>query len=141
MYLFDVNIYVHAHREDSSHHQTCRKFLEETLNSGTPTGYSPLALSGFIRVVTHLKVFSPPSTLDDALAFCDSITGLPQSLPVHPKESHWAVFTHLLRVCRGKGNLVPDVWFAALSIEHGCTWVTTDRDYSRFDGLKIEYPV
>ena len=141
MFLFDVNIYVHAHREDSPHHQVCRDFLEKHLAGPNLTGYSPLALSGFLRIVTHPKVFNPPSELDTAIYFCNSITKLQNAVPVYPGESQWSVFTHLLRANNAKGNLVPDAWFAALAIGCGCTWVTTDRDFSRFKGLDIEYPV
>ena len=141
MFLFDVNIYLHAHRKDSPHHGTCSSFLTEHLEEDRLSGYSPLALSGFIRVATHPKVFSPPSSIDKALAFCETITELPTTVPVLPGEAHWRIFTHLLMAYRGSGNIVPDFWFAALAIEHGCTWVTTDRDYSRFEGLKTQYPV
>ena len=40
-----------------------------------------------------------------------------------------------------KGNLIPDAYFAALAIEWGCEWVTTDRDYARFPGLKWRHPL
>jgi len=140
MLLFDVNIYVHAHREDSPHHRECKSFLEKYLEGTTLVGYSPLALSGFLRVVTHPKVFNPPSDMDSAIAFCESITELPNTVPVKYGESHWSFFTHLLGVYGIKGNLVPDAWFAALALGQSCTWVTTDRDYSRFEGLEIIYP-
>ena len=141
MLLFDVNIYVYAHREDVPYHTEIRTFLENSLSGDTPAGYSPLALSGFLRVVTHPKIFSPPSDLDTAIEFCRSITEFPGSVPVIPGDSQWSIFTHLLRASGVKGNLVPDAWFAALAIEHGCTWVTRDRDYTRFSGLKVEFPL
>ncbi len=141
MLLFDVNVYVYAPREDSPHHSVCKKYLKKTLQENHLSGYSPLALSGFIRIVTHPKIFNPASTVDDALAFCSSVTELPNAVKILPGETHWRIFTHFLRIHKSRGNLVPDVWFAALAVEHGCTWVTTDRDYSRFEGLKIEYPV
>ena len=139
MFLFDVNIYVHAHRKDSPHHEICAGFLTDQLEKNHPAGYSPLALSGFIRVATHPKIFNPPSSISKALDFCESVTELSNSVPVLPGKAHWRIFTHLLREYQGKGNLVPDVWFAALAAEHGCTWVTTDRDYSRFEGLKTHF--
>jgi len=139
MLLFDVNIYAHAHREDSPYHGVCNTFLTKHLQENRLSGYSPLSLSGFIRVVTHSNIFDPPSPLDTAIAFCESIAELPNTAQILPGESHWRIFTHLIRIHKCRGNLVPDAWFAALAIEHGCTWVTTDRDYSRFEGLKIEY--
>jgi predicted nucleic acid-binding protein len=41
---------------------------------------------------------------------------------------------------RASGNLVQDAWFAALAIESGCEWITTDRDYARFEGLRWRAP-
>ena len=49
----------------------------------------------------------------------------------------------LVRLCReagARGNLVPDAWFAALAIESGSDWITTDRDYARFPGLRWRHP-
>ena len=40
-----------------------------------------------------------------------------------------------------RGNLVPDAYHAALAIEHGCQWITTDRDYSRFSRLSWRHPL
>jgi len=139
MLLFDVNIYVHAHREDSPLHGKCNSFLVENLEEEGLSGYAPHALAGFIRIVTHPKIFDPPSGVEKALAFCETITEAANTVEILPEASHWKIFTHLIRIYRCKGNLIPDVWFAALAIEHGCTWVTTDRDYSRFEGLKTRY--
>jgi hypothetical protein len=139
MLLFDVNVYVHAHREDSPLHGECKSFLVEILEEEKHSGYSPLALSGFIRIVTHPKIFDPPSGLEKALTFCEGITEQTSTVEILPGSSHWSIFTHLIKIYRCKGNLIPDVWFAALAIEHGCTWVSTDRDYSRFEGLTTRF--
>jgi len=37
-------------------------------------------------------------------------------------------------------GLEPDAWFAALAIESGCEWITPDRDYARFPGLRWRTP-
>lgn len=139
MYLFDVNIWVYAHREDSLRHPEMRGFVEEVLGSGRPFAYSPLVLSGFLRVVTHPGVFREPTDEEMALAFTESITSHSAAREVRPGEAHWRIFSHLYRAVRPKGNLVPDVYFAAMAVESGCTWVTTDRDYARFPGLKLEF--
>ena len=141
MLLFDVNIYVYAHRADTPHHETIKKFVDRALSGDAPVGYSPLALSGFLRVVTHPKVMNPPTDLDLALEFCDCITNASCSAPIVPGDAHWSIFTHILRASGAKGNLIPDAWFAALAVERGCTWVTTDGDYHRFPGLKVLNPL
>lgn len=40
-----------------------------------------------------------------------------------------------------RGNLVPDAWLAALAIESGSEWITTDRDFTRFPGLRMRHPL
>ena len=54
---------------------------------------------------------------------------------------HWEIFTRLCSVAGAKGNLVPDAYFAALAIESGSEWITTDRDYSRFPHLSWRHPL
>ena len=141
MVLFDVNIYVYAHREDSDFHREAKQYLQHAFSTQQFVGFSPLALAGFIRVVTHPKVFLEPTSLDTAVAFCEAIIENSSSGPILHGRSSWAIFSHLIQTAGGKGNVIPDAWFAALAIEHDCTWVTTDRDYSRFPGLKVEYPL
>jgi predicted nucleic acid-binding protein len=55
---------------------------------------------------------------------------------IEPGPRHWSIFTGLCRSANAYGNLVPDAWLAALAIESGCEWITNDRDYARFKGLR-----
>jgi predicted nucleic acid-binding protein len=74
--------------------------------------------------------------LDAALEFADQIRNPPNCLPVAPGDRHWTIFTRLARDVGAKGNLVPDAYLAALAIEAGAEWITADRDYARFPGLR-----
>ena len=98
-------------------------------------------LSGFLRVVTHPRVFSPPSPVDRALQFIDEIYRRPNCVVVSPGERHFEIFIDLCRQCDAKGNLVADAYLAALAIESGSEWITTDRDYSRFPDLRWRHPL
>jgi len=140
MMLPDVSVLVHAHREDASLHDTCLRWLDEILNGEQAYAVSELVLSGFLRVVTHPRVFSPPSPLERALKFTTEIREQPHCVIASPGPRHWSIFTGLCRTASARGNLVPDAYFAALAIEAGCEWVTTDRDYSRFPGLRWRHP-
>ena len=40
-----------------------------------------------------------------------------------------------------RGNLVPDAYFAALALESGCEWLTADRGFARFPGLRWRHPL
>lgn len=108
-----------------------------------PSAYatSDLVLSGFLRVVTHPRVFNPPTPLGEALRFARGFRDRPNAAPVAPGPRHWQLFTRLCESAGAKGNLVPDAYLAALAIETGSEWVTTDRDYSRFDGLRWRHPL
>ncbi len=136
MRLFDVNILVSAFREDSPGHRLFKQVLEETVNGPSPFGLSRTILSGFIRVSTHPRMFSPPTPLPDALAFCDDLLSRANFRWIEPGPTHWGIFCRLCRETNATGNLVPDAWFAALAIESGSTWVTGDRDYGLFKGLE-----
>ena len=140
MLLCDVNILVYAHREDATDHPAYRAWLEQLINGDAAYAVSDLVLSGFIRVVTHPKVFRKPSALIDALEFATQLRGQPQAVPVQPGPRHWELFRRLCTTVGAKGNVVPDAYLAALSIESGCEWVSTDRDFSRFPDLRWRLP-
>lgn len=140
MLLCDVNVLVHAHRADMPQHANCRRWLESVIDSDDAYGVSDFVLSGFIRVVTHPKVFVRPSPLADALAFTAQLREQPNAVPVSPGGRHWDIFRRLCTASSVRGNLVPDAYLAALAIESGCEWVTTDQDFARFDGLRIRAP-
>lgn len=141
MVLPDVNILVYAHRADSVHHAACRAWVEGVINGNESYGLSELVLSGFVRVATHPKVFIKPSSLADALEFTEQLRGQPNCVPVAPGRRHWEIFRALCVAAGAKGNLVPDAFLAALAIEAGCEWITTDRDFSRFKGLRWRHPI
>lgn len=141
MILPDVNVLVYAHREDAPDHDAYRRWLEAAVGSEAAYGLSDLVLSGFLRVVTHPRVFAAPSPLADALAFCAQLSERPNRVPIAPGDRHWALFARLCDGAGAKGNLVPDAFLAAMAIEHGCEWITTDRDFARFEGLRWRHPL
>ena len=141
MLLPDVNVLVYAHREDAPGHAAYRRWLEALINSEQAYGLSDFVLSGFLRVVTHPRVFTAPSPLAAGLAFAHQLRTRPNAVRVAPGPRHWDIFTGLCQGAGVKGNLVPDAYLAALAIESGSEWVTTDRDYSRFPGLHWRHPL
>jgi toxin-antitoxin system PIN domain toxin len=141
MWLVDVNVLVYAHREDAPNHAAYKAWLETAINGDTPFGMADLVLSGFLRVVTHPRIFDPPSDMAVALAFVEQVRGHPNCIPVSPSVRHWSIFTRLCADAGVKGNLVPDAYLAALALDAGCEWITTDRDFSRFPSLRWRHPL
>lgn len=140
MELPDVNVLVYAHRGESPHHHACRIWLDRTLKSNQPFGFSELVLSGFVRVVTNPRIFKSPTALDVALLFARKVREQPHATPVTPGSRHWEIFERLCTNAAATGNLVADAYLAALSIESGCEWITTDGDFARFSGLRWRRP-
>lgn len=140
MMLIDVNILVYAHRQDVTNHAAWRRWLEAVMRSDEAYGMSDLVLSGFLRVVTHPRVFKTPTPMNQALAFAHDAREQPNCLTIEPGPRHWEIFTRLCKTAGCRGNLVPDAYLAALAIESGCEWMTTDRDYARFPGLRWRVP-
>jgi len=138
--LPDVNVLVYAHRCDVDDHQQYLDWLTSLINSDQAFGVSELVLSGFLRIVTHSRIFKKPSDLTAALRFVDQIKTQPSCITVFPGPRHWSIFDSLIRTSKAKGNLIPDAYHAALAIEYGCEWITTDRDFARFKNLKWRHP-
>lgn len=141
MKLLDVNILVHAHREDSERHREIKGWLETALDQPEGVAVSELVLSGCLRVITHPKVFRKPTPLIVALDFVESLRNLASVRIIAPGEDHWAIFTSLCRKAEARGNLVPDAYHAALAMETGCEWVTLDRGFARFPSLRVVHPL
>ena len=141
MDLPDVNVLVYAFRPEGPRHPEYRTWVEDLVNGSAAYGMSDLVLSGFVRVVTHPRVFKHPDPIDKALAFASALRNQPHCVHIAPGERHWAIFEDLCARAQVRGNLVADAFLAAIAIENGCEWVTTDRDYARFTGLRWRHPL
>jgi len=141
MRLVDVNVLVYAFREDAPGHAEYRTWLDALVASDEAYAVSDQVLSGFLRVVTHPRVFHPPTPLESALAFVEAFRNRPNALPIAADARHWDIFVRLCRETEARGNLVPDAWLAALAIEAGCEFITSDRDYARFQTLRWRHPL
>jgi hypothetical protein len=140
MVLPDVNVLVYAFRSDDSHHAVSKAWLDGVVRSDARFGISPLALSAVVRIATNPRAFSQPSSLEDAFGYCEDLLGQPHCSVIEPGERHWRIFRDLCLQTGTRGGRVSDVWYAALAIEHGCTFITFDRDYARIPGLRWQEP-
>ncbi len=141
MLLADVNVFIHARRRESERHEEHKEWLEGVLDGPEPFGVSELVLSAFVRIVTNHRVYREPTRPAAALEFCDTVLSARATVVVRPGPRHWAIFSDLVRTVDARANAVPDAYLAALAIEHGATWVTHDRGFARFDGLRVRRPL
>jgi uncharacterized protein len=140
MILPDVNVLIFAFRKDVPQHALCRPWLDAVILGDAQFGISPLVLSALVRITTNHRIHVRPSTLDEAFGFCEDLLVQPHCQIVEPGERHWQIFQRLCVETGVRGPMATDAYFAALAIEWGCEWVTLDRDYARFSGLKWSVP-
>jgi toxin-antitoxin system PIN domain toxin len=140
MILPDVNILINAFREDAPQYSVCRPWLDGIVLGNERFGLSPLALAAVVRVTTNRRTYVNPSSFDEVFGFCEDLLGQPHCQIVEPGERHWDIFKRLCIETNTRGATVTDAWYAALAIEWGCEWVTLDRDYARFPGLRWRQP-
>jgi toxin-antitoxin system PIN domain toxin len=114
--------------------------VDDLVNGDEAYGMSPQVLAAVVRLSTHRRVFASPSRLDDALKFARVLMQQPHCTTIASGPRHWEIFEDLCRRAAASGNLVQDAWYAALAIEAGCEWVTTDGDFARFPGLRWRRP-
>jgi len=138
--LPDVNVLIYAFRRDVPQHAASRRWLVDVISGDARFGLSPMVLSAVVRITTNPRVLRTPSPLDEAFGFCGDLLGQPHCQVVEPGERHWDIFRHLCMETATRGSRITEAWFAALAIERGCEWVTCDRDYARFPGLKWRVP-
>lgn len=136
MLLADVNVFIYAHRPESPRSAETGEWLTGVLDGDEPFGVSELVLSSFLRIVTNHRVYREPTPPALALEFCDAVLAAPAAIPVRAGARHWSIFSALCRQVGARGNVVPDAFHAALAIENGATWITTDRGFARFPGLR-----
>lgn len=140
MKLVDVNVLIYAHREEADRHKEFKAWLERTIRD-EGIAVTDLVLSGFLRVVTHPRILDPPSPTAVAQAFVEQLRQHPACTVIHPGARQWSVFLRLVRQAGCTGNLIADAFHAATAIDAGCEWITTDRDYARFPGLRWRHPL
>jgi hypothetical protein len=136
----DVNVLVGAFRADTPDHDRLRAWLEAAVVGVEDLGLTDAVLTGTVRVLTHPRVFVRPTPLPRALEQVAALRAADGVVRVTPTPRHWEVVEELCQAADARGNLVADAAHAAVAIEHGALWVTLDRDFARFPGLRWAPP-
>lgn len=136
-----MNVLIYSFRTDAERHDEYKAWLESVINGSAAYGVASQVLSSVVRICTNPRIFARPSALHDAFEFSKVLLEQPNATVIVPGERHWEIFETLCHRSKATGNLVQDAWFAALAVESGCEWITTDRDYARFPGLSWRSPL
>ena len=141
MIAVDTNILVYAARPEPVFHRAAVKLLTRLAEQFDPWAIPWPCAYEFLRVVTHPRVFSPPSDPDDAIETLERLRESPSLVMIGDGPAHFRILRKTVRESGATGNLIHDAHIAGLCLEHGVsTLYTADRDFSRFAGLKCRNP-
>ncbi len=141
MIAVDTNILVYAHRKDSEWHKKAASRLKELAESRDSWGIPFPCLHEFYSIVTHPKIFSPPSSSKEAMTQIDEWLRSPSILTPSEGKHYWTILKSLLSEGKITGPLVHDARVVAICIESGFSelW-SADRDFSRFS-IRVRNPL
>jgi toxin-antitoxin system PIN domain toxin len=137
----DTNILVHAHRRGTVHHRAALALLKDLGEGAVPYALFWPSLYEFLRVVTHHRVFDPPSTSAEALDAVTDFVAPPVVRVLSETTHHVELLQRVVRESRVTGNLVHDAHLVALALEHGVHEILTlDADFARFTQVANRNP-
>lgn len=142
MIAVDTNVLVAAHRRDADRHDAAAKAVV-TLAQGAATWGIPWAcLHEFLAVVTHPRIFDPPSTLEQALDQIAAWLESPSLAVLSERFDHWQHLRTLVEEGDVRGPRIHDARVAAVCLAHGVTTLlSADRDFGRFPRLRVANPL
>jgi toxin-antitoxin system PIN domain toxin len=142
MIAIDTNILVYAHREDSTFHKKADDVLTKLAESGKPWSIPWPCLHEFLAIVTHPRIYDPPTPLSDAMAQVECWLECPTLHAIGERDDYWETLKGQLETTRSVGPKIHDTRIAAICLQHSVRilW-SADRDFSRIKGLEIVNPL
>jgi toxin-antitoxin system PIN domain toxin len=138
----DTNLLVYAHRRDSSWHTTARDAVAGLAEGRSSWAIPWPCIHEFLAIVTHPRIYRPPTPLAKAIAQVDAWLESPSLVTLAENDSYWSVLEDCLSTGRAAGAQVHDARIAALCLAHGVRELWThDRDFGRFPALAVRNPL
>lgn len=142
MIALDTNLLAHAHRGDSPWHSGAAGALARLAEAREAWAIPWPCLHEFLAVVTHPRIYAPPTPPEPALEQVDAWLESPSLVLLGEGPEHWRALRSLLEAGRIAGPQVHDARVAALCLDHGVTelW-SADRDFGRCPDLVVRNPL
>jgi len=140
MKLLDANILLYAYDRSATHHEVCRMWLESVFNAAETIALPWQTLLAFVRISTNPRAVKKPLSNAQACEIVGTWLERPNVLVINAAERFWSILREQILDAQVSGPLVTDAALAALAIEQGATLCSTDRDFRRFEGLKLLDP-
>jgi len=138
----DTNLLVYAHRADSNWHEPARASIQSLAEGRIAWGIPWPCVHEFLAIVTHSRIYSPPSTVESAIDQVQAWLESPVAELLGESETHWDILQQQLQNGQVRGPMVHDARIASICIGHGVSefW-SADRDFSRFPMLATRNPL
>jgi toxin-antitoxin system PIN domain toxin len=137
----EANVLVYASNSDAPEQSRALGLLDHLARGPALVVLLWPTVMAYLRLATHPSVFRSPMSHAEAAANVDSLLAQPHVRVAGEGEDFWPTYLRVAGEVLPRGNLVPDAYLAAMAIESGCEWVSTDRDFARFKGLRWRHPL
>ena len=142
MIAVDTNILIYSHRNDSAFHEAALACVTELAEGRSPWAIPWSCIHEFLAIVTHPRIFDPPTRIGEALDQVDAWLDSPSLLLLAEPEEYWREARAVVESSKATGPLVHDARIAAICVSHGVTeLLTADRDFGRFGALNVRNPL
>ncbi len=142
MIALDTNLLVYAHRDDSPHHVSALDLLGDLARGRRDWAIPWPCLHEFLAVVTHPRIYVPPTSAVSAVAAVEALVATPRLRLLGEGQDHLRQLAALMASGQITGPRVHDARIAAICLSHGVSelW-SADRDFSWFPALKVVNPL
>jgi hypothetical protein len=142
MIAVDTNLLVYAHRKDSYWHAAAEPAVRALAEGPAPWAIPWPCLHEFLAIVTHPRIYAPPTPHAAAAAQVEAWLASPSLVLLGEGPGSWDALKRVLHASKARGGQVHDARVAALCLHHRASelW-TADRDFSRFSGLAARNPL
>ncbi|MGH7475049.1 MAG: type II toxin-antitoxin system VapC family toxin [Longimicrobiales bacterium] len=142
MIALDTNVLVHAHRRESPWHEVANGVSRDAAEGRAAWAIPWPCVHEFLAIVTHPRIFVPPTPLERALDQMAAWLESPSLVLLAESGSYWDTLDPLVARARVTGPRIHDARIAALCLHHGVheLW-TADRDFTRFPELRVRNPL
>ena len=140
-YSLDVNVLLYASDRSSDRHLRARRFVESCAAGPEILCLTWPTLMSYLRIATHLRIFSVPLSPDEALGNVSALIGLPHVRTVSELDGFVEAYKQVAGETPVRGNLVPDAHVATILFQHGVrTLYSNDRDFRKFQSVDLRDP-
>ncbi|HEY1362793.1 MAG TPA: TA system VapC family ribonuclease toxin [Xanthobacteraceae bacterium] len=142
MIAVDTNVLVYSHRADSAFHSAAARCISDLAAGSAPWAIPWPCLHEFLAVVTHPRIYDPPTPVAVALDQVEAWLEVPSLVLLAETEQYWSALRSVVTSSRITGARIHDARVAALCRHHGIRelW-SADRDFGRFSGLAVRNPL